>query len=57
MVKGALAGLPGVRQVEVSLAEGTARVVFDPAQVTVDRMIQAVRWAGFGARAAGAQGR
>ena len=50
MVKRALEGLPGVRQAEVSLEEGTARVVHDRSVVTIERMIQAVSEAGFGAR-------
>jgi copper chaperone CopZ len=50
VVKRALEGLPGVRQAEVSLEEGTARVVYDHSVATIERMIQAVSEAGFSAR-------
>jgi copper chaperone CopZ len=50
VVKRALEGLPGVRQADVSLEAGTARVVYDGSVVTIERMIQAVSEAGFLAR-------
>lgn len=51
MVKRALAGLPGIKQAKVSLAEGKAWVAYDPSQVTVQRMVQAIDRVGFRARA------
>ena len=50
MVQRALAGLPGVRQADVSLAEGEARVEYDAQAVTVDQMVRAITAAGFSAR-------
>ena len=49
MVKRALEGLPGVSRADVSFAKKEAVVTFDPAQVTVEEMIEAVRRAGFSA--------
>jgi copper chaperone CopZ len=51
VVKRALAGLPGIKQAKVSLAEGKAWVAYDPSQVTVQRMVQAIDRVGFRARA------
>ena len=51
-VQSLLSTLPGVRQVEVALDPGTARVQFDPARITVAELAQAVISAGFEARAA-----
>ena len=47
MVKKALEGLKGVSRTEVSFRDREARVTFDPAQVTVDQLIEAVNRAGF----------
>jgi copper chaperone CopZ len=38
---------PGVWEAEVSLDEGSARVLFDPEQVSVDQIAEAVRKAGY----------
>lgn len=46
-VRGALAALAGVTQVEVSLEAGEARVVYDPARVTLARLGQTIEEAGF----------
>ena len=46
-VKKALEGLKGVRRAEVSFRKKEARVTFDPAQVTVEQLIEAVNRAGF----------
>jgi copper chaperone len=43
-----LTALPGVRSVEVTLAPGQARVVYDPARVDRAALVQAVVDAGFG---------
>jgi len=37
----------GVWEAEVSLDHGWARVLFDPARVTVDQLAEAVRQAGY----------
>ncbi len=50
MVQRALEGLPGIRQAEVSLEDGQARVAYDPAGVTVAQMVRAIEAAGFRAR-------
>jgi copper chaperone len=42
-----LTGLPGVQQAEVSLAQASARVTYDPAQVDVAKMKKAVERAGY----------
>ena len=47
MVKKALEGLKGVSRTEVSFLDREARVTFDPAQLTVDQLIEAVNRAGF----------
>jgi copper chaperone CopZ len=57
VVQRALAGLPGVQQVEVNFTEGSVRLAYNPAEVTVAQMVQAVHQAGFSARAASASGR
>ncbi|HSJ80604.1 MAG TPA: heavy-metal-associated domain-containing protein [Thiobacillus sp.] len=43
-----LSALPGVQSVEVTLAPGQARVVYDPARVDRAALVQAVVDAGFG---------
>ncbi len=47
MVKKALEGLKGVSRAEVSFRHKEARVTFDPAQVTVEQLIEAVNLVGF----------
>ena len=42
-----LSGVPGVQQVQVSLADASARVTYDPAQATVPAMKKAVERAGY----------
>ncbi len=46
-VTGVLKALPGVTDVEVSLDEAQATISYDPAQVNVDRLRQAILEAGF----------
>lgn len=46
-VTGVLKALPGVTDADVSLDEGVARVSYDPASVTVEKLRQAVIDAGF----------
>ena len=46
-VTGVLKALPGVTDVEVSLDEAQAAISYDPAQVNVDRLRQAIMDAGF----------
>ncbi|MBI1906802.1 MAG: heavy-metal-associated domain-containing protein [Rhodocyclales bacterium] len=48
-VTGVLKALPGVTDADVSLDDGTARVVFDPALVTQEQLRHAVTDAGFDA--------
>jgi len=48
-VQKVLSALPGVQTAEVTLTPGQARVVYDPARVDRDALIQAVVGAGFGA--------
>ena len=43
----ALLGLPGVEKADVSLAENTASVTYDPAQVTLEQMAEAVADEGY----------
>ena len=43
-----LTALPGVRSVEVTLAPGQARVVYEPARIGHAALVQAVIDAGFG---------
>lgn len=50
MVKRALEGLPGVSRADVSFPKKEAVVTFDPAQVRVEQMIEAVQRVGFRAR-------
>lgn len=47
-VQKVLAALPGVQRVEVTLAPGQARVVYDAARVERTALVQAVVDAGFG---------
>ena len=42
-----LSGLPGVRKVDVSLAQANARVVYDPAKSGIADMKKAVERAGY----------
>jgi copper chaperone len=42
-----LSGVPGVQQVQVSLAEASAKVTYDPAQASVSAMKKAVERAGY----------
>jgi copper chaperone len=42
-----LSGLPGVQQVDVSLADARARVTYDPARVGMQDMKKAVERAGY----------
>ena len=46
-VSGVLLALPGVESVEVSLAEGQASIVYDPAAVDVSQFTAAIEGAGF----------
>lgn len=46
-VTGVLKAMPGVTDADVSLDDGTARVVFDPAMVNQEQLRQAVSDAGF----------
>lgn len=46
-VTGVLKAMPGVTDAEVSLDDGTARVVYDPALVSQEQLRQAVSDAGF----------
>ncbi len=55
MVKKALEGLRGVSRADVSLRAKEAVVVFDPAQVTIDQMVEAVNRLGFHASVKGSQ--
>ena len=47
MVKRALEGLKGVSRAEVSFRDKEARVRFDPALVSAEQLIEAVKTAGF----------
>ena len=42
-----LSGVPGVQQVDVSLAQASARVIYDPAKADVPAMKKAVERAGY----------
>ena len=46
-VKRALEGLKGVQRAEVSFRDREARVTFEPTQVTVNQLIEAVARSGF----------
>jgi copper chaperone CopZ len=50
VVKRALEGLKGVERAEVSFRDKQARVIFEPTEVTVDELIQAVNRSGFARR-------
>lgn len=50
-VTGVLKALPGVLEAEVRLEDAAARVQFDPAQVSVEALRQAITDAGFDAAA------
>ena len=43
----ALIGIPGVEKADVSLAGNTASVTYDPAQVTLEQMTEAVSDEGY----------
>jgi copper chaperone CopZ len=47
VVKRALEGLKGVQRADVSFRDKEARVTFEPTQVTVDQLIEAVNRSGF----------
>lgn len=47
MVERALAGLPGIKKAEVSFYESKAWVTYDPSQVTVEQMVNAINSVGF----------
>lgn len=49
VVKRALEGLKGVSRADVSFRAREARVVFDPTQVSVEEMVDAVKRIGFAA--------
>lgn len=49
IVARALEGLPGVDKATVTFRPPVARVTYDPTRVTVERMIEAIRRAGFDA--------
>lgn len=53
MVKKALEGLKGVSRADVSLRSKEAVVVYDPTQVTVPQMLEAVDRLGFRASVKG----
>lgn len=46
-VKRALANLPGVRQADVSLEKNQASIDYDPAQVSSEQLMAAIRDAGY----------
>ncbi|MDE1941644.1 MAG: heavy-metal-associated domain-containing protein [Betaproteobacteria bacterium] len=46
-VKRALANLPGVRQTDVSLEKNQASIDYDPAQVSSEQLMAAIRDAGY----------
>ena len=47
MVKRALEGLKGVQRADVSFRDKAARVTFEPTQVSVSQLIEAVNRSGF----------
>ena len=47
MVKRALEGLKGVTRADVSFRDKEARVLFDPALVSVEQLIEAMKPLGF----------
>jgi copper chaperone CopZ len=47
VVKRALEGLKGVQRADVSFHDKEARVMFEPTQVTVEQLIEAVNRSGF----------
>ena len=53
MVKRALEGLKGVQRADVSFRDKEARVTFEPTQVPVDQLIEAVNRSGFRAAVKG----
>ena len=57
IVKGTLAKVEGVRNVEVSYARKTATVTFDDGKVTVKSLIEATTGAGYPARLTKSAGR
>lgn len=49
IVARALEGLPGVEKAKVTFRPPMARVTYDPARVTVEQMVEAIRRVGFDA--------
>jgi copper chaperone CopZ len=47
VVKRALEGLKGVQRADVSFRDKEARVTFEPAEVTVEQLIDSVNRSGF----------
>jgi copper chaperone CopZ len=47
VVKRALEGLKGVQRADVSFRSKEVRVTFEPTQITVDQLIEAVNGSGF----------
>jgi copper chaperone CopZ len=47
VVKRALEGLKGVQRADVSFRDKEARVTFEPTQVTIEQLIDAVNRSGF----------
>ena len=50
-IDGALEDLPGVKEANTSFARARTEVVYDPAAVSVDTLIAAIREAGYEASA------
>ena len=48
-VTGVLKALPGVSEVKVTLEDAQAEVTYDPAQISVERLREAIADAGFDA--------
>jgi copper chaperone CopZ len=49
-IEHSLAGVPGVRATQVSLRNQTVTIEYDPAKVSVDRLVGAIKKAGYDAR-------
>lgn len=49
LVEMSVTELPGIEKAEVDLAAETTHVEYDPAQVSVDDIVSAIRTAGYGA--------
>jgi len=50
-VEKALRGVPGTLSAAVDLADGSAQIDFDPLKASAERYVEAVRAAGYDARA------